>query len=90
MCWLQLENDLLQRVTSLVQHSDTDFWRKGRFLVCVNRQLVSYKDGMLSYITFVQLSFFFSSFKYCDAQYSISIQGLKLSDQMTMIIISSK
>ncbi|RWW34385.1 hypothetical protein GW17_00000846 [Ensete ventricosum] len=28
----QLEDDLLQRVTSLVQYSDTEFWRNGRFL----------------------------------------------------------
>ncbi|CAL9120952.1 unnamed protein product [Musa textilis] len=45
VAWEELENDLLQRVTSLVQHSD--FWRNGRFLVRTNRQLVSYKDGKI-------------------------------------------
>jgi hypothetical protein len=30
---MQLEENLLQRVNSLVQSSDLDFWRKGRFLV---------------------------------------------------------
>ncbi|RWV88353.1 hypothetical protein GW17_00049570 [Ensete ventricosum] len=43
----QLEDDLLQRVTSLVQHSGTDFWRNGRFLVRTNKQLVSHKDGKI-------------------------------------------
>ncbi|KAL5647922.1 hypothetical protein ACJX0J_042277, partial [Zea mays] len=33
-----------QRVNSLVQSSDLDFWRKGRFLVRTNSQLVSYKE----------------------------------------------
>lgn len=43
---MQLEENLLQRVNSLVQSSDLDFWRKGRFLVRTNSQLVSYKAGM--------------------------------------------
>ncbi|AQK85512.1 Squamosa promoter-binding-like protein 14 [Zea mays] len=42
----QLEENLLQRVNSLVQSSDLDFWRKGRFLVRTNSQLVSYKAGI--------------------------------------------
>ncbi|PWZ19806.1 Squamosa promoter-binding-like protein 15 [Zea mays] len=41
-----LEENLLQRVNSLVQSSDLDFWRKGRFLVRTNSQLVSYKAGI--------------------------------------------
>jgi len=47
---LQLEEDLLQRVTSLVQNSDSDFWRNGRFLVRTSRQLASHKDGMLLFL----------------------------------------
>jgi len=43
---MQLEENLLQRVNSLVQSSDMDFWRKGRFLVRTDSQLVSYKAGM--------------------------------------------
>lgn len=47
ICGLQLEENLLRRVTSLVQCSNSDFWRNGRFLVRTNRQLVSHKDGEL-------------------------------------------
>jgi hypothetical protein len=43
---MQLEENLLQRVNSLVQSSDLDFWRKGRFLVRTGSKLVSYKAGM--------------------------------------------
>lgn len=43
---LQLEDGLYQRVHLLLQSSDSDFWRKGRFLVRTSKQLVSYKDGM--------------------------------------------
>ncbi|KAJ6833085.1 squamosa promoter-binding-like protein 15 isoform X2 [Iris pallida] len=43
--WDELEEDLLQRVTSLVQCSDSEFWRNGRFLVRTRRQLASHKDG---------------------------------------------
>lgn len=43
---MQLEENLLQRVNSLVQSSDMDFWRNGRFLVRTDSQLVSYKAGM--------------------------------------------
>ncbi|KAL5669831.1 hypothetical protein ACJX0J_022052, partial [Zea mays] len=46
IAWDELEENLLQRVNSLVQSSDLDFWRKGRFLVRTNSQLVSYKAGM--------------------------------------------
>ncbi|KAK3122138.1 hypothetical protein QOZ80_8BG0665580 [Eleusine coracana subsp. coracana] len=46
IAWDELEENLLQRVNSLVQSSDVDFWRKGRFLVRTDTQLVSYKDGM--------------------------------------------
>ncbi|KAF5739268.1 Squamosa promoter binding protein-like 14 [Tripterygium wilfordii] len=45
--WKQLEGNLLQHVGSLVQDSDSDFWRKGRFLVQTDRQLASYKDGRI-------------------------------------------
>uniref|UniRef100_A0A804R340 Uncharacterized protein n=1 Tax=Zea mays TaxID=4577 RepID=A0A804R340_MAIZE len=46
IAWDELEENLLQRVNSLFQSSDLDFWRKGRFLVRTNSQLVSYKAGM--------------------------------------------
>ncbi|XP_062191604.1 squamosa promoter-binding-like protein 15 isoform X2 [Phragmites australis] len=46
IAWDELEENLLQRVNTLVQSSDLDFWRKGRFLVRTDTQLVSYKDGM--------------------------------------------
>lgn len=46
---MQLEENFLQRVNSLVQASDLDFWRKGRFLVRSDNQLVSYKDGIHNY-----------------------------------------
>lgn len=43
--WEQLEGNLLQRVNSLVQDSDSDFWRNARFLVHTGKQLASHKDG---------------------------------------------
>ncbi|KAF7095321.1 hypothetical protein CFC21_097518 [Triticum aestivum] len=46
IAWDELQENFLQRVNSLVQASDLDFWRKGRFLVRSDNQLVSYKDGM--------------------------------------------
>lgn len=42
---LQLEDNLLQNITALVQDSEDPFWRKGRFLVNTGRQLASYQDG---------------------------------------------
>ncbi|KAM7253347.1 hypothetical protein ACFE04_025965 [Oxalis oulophora] len=45
--WEQLEENLLQRVDSLVQDSYSDFWRKSRFLVNTGRQLASHKDGKI-------------------------------------------
>ncbi|XP_074564842.1 squamosa promoter-binding-like protein 15 [Curcuma longa] len=47
IAWEELESDLLQRVTSLIQCSETEFWRNARFLICTNRQLVSHKDGKI-------------------------------------------
>ncbi|CAL9103161.1 unnamed protein product [Musa acuminata var. zebrina] len=47
IAWNALEDNLLQRVTSLVQDSETEFWRSGRFLIRTNRQLVSHKDGKI-------------------------------------------
>lgn len=46
IAWDELEENFLRRVSSLVQDSDLDFWREGRFLVRSDNQLVSYKDGM--------------------------------------------
>lgn len=43
--WEQLEGNLLQQVNSLVQDSDSDFWRNTRFLVHTGKQLASHKDG---------------------------------------------
>ncbi|KAJ6336602.1 hypothetical protein OIU76_006474 [Salix suchowensis] len=43
--WEQLERNLLQLVDSLVQDSDSDLWRSGRFLLNTGRQLASQKDG---------------------------------------------
>ncbi|XP_057469611.1 squamosa promoter-binding-like protein 14 [Actinidia eriantha] len=43
--WEQLEANLLRHVNSLVQDSDTEFWRNGRFLLQIGRQLASHKDG---------------------------------------------
>ncbi|WOH13729.1 hypothetical protein DCAR_0933240 [Daucus carota subsp. sativus] len=43
--WEQLEDNLLQNITSLVKDSEDPFWRKGRFLINAGRQLASYQDG---------------------------------------------
>ncbi|VVA95510.1 unnamed protein product [Arabis nemorensis] len=43
--WEQLEENLLQRVSSLVQ--DSEFWSNTRFLVNTGRQLASYKQGRI-------------------------------------------
>ncbi|PON73252.1 SBP-box transcription factor [Trema orientale] len=43
--WEQLQENLLQHLSSLVQSSASDFWRDGRFLVHTGRQLASHKDG---------------------------------------------
>ncbi|XP_042418770.1 squamosa promoter-binding-like protein 15 isoform X1 [Zingiber officinale] len=47
VAWEELEDDLLERVVSLVQFAETDFWRNGRFLLRTNRQLVSHKDAKI-------------------------------------------
>ena len=56
---MQLEENLLQRVNSLVQSSDLDFWRKGRFLVRTDSQLVSYKAGMCKLVNCAHHIYFF-------------------------------
>ncbi|KAJ0255974.1 Squamosa promoter-binding-like protein 16 [Hirschfeldia incana] len=43
--WEQLEENLMQRVSSLVQ--DSEFWSNTRFLVNTGRQLASYKHGRI-------------------------------------------
>ncbi|XP_019461132.1 PREDICTED: squamosa promoter-binding-like protein 14 isoform X2 [Lupinus angustifolius] len=43
--WEQLEENFLQRVHSLLQNSNSDFWRNGRFLVHSGSRLASHKDG---------------------------------------------
>ncbi|KAG6704443.1 hypothetical protein I3842_07G134000 [Carya illinoinensis] len=45
--WEQLEQNLLERVNALVESSDSDFWRSGRFIVHTGRQLASHKDGKI-------------------------------------------
>lgn len=47
IAWDELEEEFLQRVTSLVDNSDSEFWRNGRFLVRTSRQLASHKDGKI-------------------------------------------
>lgn len=45
--WVQLEENFVQRVDSLIHNSDSDFWRNGRFLVYSGSQLASHKDGRI-------------------------------------------
>ncbi|KAF5455562.1 hypothetical protein F2P56_025123 [Juglans regia] len=45
--WEQLEQNLLERVNALVESSNSDFWRSGRFIVHTGRQLASHKDGKI-------------------------------------------
>ncbi|KAG4394323.1 hypothetical protein GLYMA_20G006400v4 [Glycine max] len=45
--WEKLEENFLQHVHSLIQNSDSDFWRNGRFLVHSGSQFVSHKDGKI-------------------------------------------
>ncbi|CAJ1932878.1 unnamed protein product [Sphenostylis stenocarpa] len=45
--WEKLEENFLQHVHSLIQNSDSDFWRNGRFLVHSGSQLASHKDGKI-------------------------------------------
>ncbi|KAG6699737.1 hypothetical protein I3842_08G079800 [Carya illinoinensis] len=45
--WEQFEQNLLERVNTLVQSSDSDFWRSGRFIINTGRQLASHKDGKI-------------------------------------------
>ncbi|XP_021283617.1 squamosa promoter-binding-like protein 14 [Herrania umbratica] len=47
VAWEQLEGNLLQYVNSLLHYTDSDFWRKARFLVHTGRQLASHKDGKI-------------------------------------------
>ncbi|XVF74038.1 hypothetical protein PTKIN_Ptkin13bG0029600 [Pterospermum kingtungense] len=47
VAWEQLEGNLLQYVNCLLQDSNSDFWRKARFLVHTGRQLASHKDGKI-------------------------------------------
>lgn len=42
---LQLEQNILCYVKSLVQDFDVDFWANGRFLVHTDRQMASHKEG---------------------------------------------
>ena len=41
----QLEENFLQQVNALIQGSDSEFWRSGRFSVNIGRQLAIHNDG---------------------------------------------
>ncbi|XP_020575955.1 squamosa promoter-binding-like protein 15 [Phalaenopsis equestris] len=45
--WHELEEDFLQRVTSLVNCSGSEFWRNLRFWVRTSTQIVSHRDGKI-------------------------------------------
>ncbi|TKY69131.1 Squamosa promoter-binding protein 14 [Spatholobus suberectus] len=45
--WEKLEENFLQHVHSLIQNSDSDFWRNGRFLAHSGSQFASHKDGKI-------------------------------------------
>ncbi|KAK6939166.1 SBP domain [Dillenia turbinata] len=45
--WEQLEGNLFEHINSLVHNSKSDFWRHGRFLVRVGRQLALHDDGKI-------------------------------------------
>ncbi|XP_058073325.1 squamosa promoter-binding-like protein 15 isoform X2 [Magnolia sinica] len=47
IAWDELQEDILQRVSWLVQDPSSDFWRSGRFLIHTDRQLASHKDGKI-------------------------------------------
>ncbi|XP_068647240.1 squamosa promoter-binding-like protein 15 [Aristolochia californica] len=47
IAWEEFQEDLLQRVSSLIKDSDSDFWKSGRFLVQTDRHLASHKDGKI-------------------------------------------
>ncbi|XP_058069804.1 squamosa promoter-binding-like protein 14 isoform X2 [Magnolia sinica] len=47
IAWEELQEDLIRCVSTLLQGSDLDFWRTGRFLVHTDRQLASHKDGKI-------------------------------------------
>ncbi|XP_074279169.1 squamosa promoter-binding-like protein 14 isoform X1 [Silene latifolia] len=47
--WEKLEADFAQQVSSLVQASNLEFWRNGRFSVNIGRQLAFHKDGKFNY-----------------------------------------
>ncbi|KAK1306063.1 Squamosa promoter-binding-like protein 15 [Acorus calamus] len=47
LAWDEFQEDLLFHVTSLIKDSDSDFWRSGRFLVQMGRQLASHRDGKI-------------------------------------------
>lgn len=45
--WDEFQEDLFHRIQLLLQSTETDFWRSGRFLVQTDRQLASHKDGRI-------------------------------------------
>ncbi|KAK8956996.1 Squamosa promoter-binding-like protein 15 [Platanthera zijinensis] len=51
IAWHELEEDLQQRVKSLVNGSGSRFWRNLRFLVRTSGQIISHKDGKIRVCT---------------------------------------
>ncbi|KAK4767992.1 hypothetical protein SAY87_003133 [Trapa incisa] len=43
--WEQLEENLLERLHTLLQAPDSSFWRTGRFLVSTGQKIASHNDG---------------------------------------------
>ncbi|KAL9225687.1 hypothetical protein vseg_001581 [Gypsophila vaccaria] len=47
--WEKLEENFAQQVSNLVQGSDAEFWRSGRFSVNIGRHLAFHKGGKFNY-----------------------------------------
>uniref|UniRef100_A0A803N9B7 SBP-type domain-containing protein n=1 Tax=Chenopodium quinoa TaxID=63459 RepID=A0A803N9B7_CHEQI len=59
--WEQLEESFLQRVEALVQDSDFEFWRSGRFSVNIGTQLAVHKDDPFRFVTLWTEGFAFAN-----------------------------
>ncbi|KAM7517404.1 hypothetical protein LguiA_006987 [Lonicera macranthoides] len=80
--WEQLEVNLCQYVNSLVQDSGTKFWRNGRFLVHIGRQLAAHKDGKVH---------LFKSWKACSSPELISVSPLAVvGGQETSLLLRGR
>ncbi|XP_074273434.1 squamosa promoter-binding-like protein 14 isoform X2 [Silene latifolia] len=47
--WEKLEENFSQQLANLVQNSDAEFWRNGRFSVNIGRQLAFHKGGKFNF-----------------------------------------